>query len=239
MLDKIGINGFVMEQDSRFLKLGTDAVLLSEFARVKKGERVCDLGCGTGAISLLLAARHEGITIDGVEISEGAARLAKKNAEHNNITDRFFVHNMDLKNVSEAFLAASFDSVVSNPPFMARSAGLETEKGELLGARMEIFCNIRDVCRAASYLLKFGGLFSVVYRPERMAELISAMRENGLEPKRVRLVQDTACAAPSLFLIEARKGGGVGISFMPTLFVKNPDGTETDEIKRIYMRETE
>ncbi len=236
MLDEIGINGFVMEQDERFLKLGTDAVLLSEFARVKQRERVCDLGCGTGAISLLLAARHKEIKIDGVEISEGAALLAKKNAVHNNIEDRFSVHNMDLKNVADKFAAASFDSVVSNPPFMARSAGLKTEKGELVSARMEIFCNICDVCKAASYLLKFGGLFSVVYRPERMAELISALRKNNLEPKRVRLIQDTTSAAPSLFLLEARKGGGIGISFMPTLIVKNPDGTETDEIRRIYRR---
>ena len=236
MLDKIGINGFVMEQDKRFLKLGTDAVLLSEFARIKHSERVCDLGCGTGAISLLLAARHEKIRIDGVEISEGAARLAKRNAEHNNIQDRFRVYNMDLKEVAREFSAGSFDAVVSNPPFMARAAGLETEKGELLSARMEIFCNIRDVCRAASYLLKFGGLFFAVYRPERMAELFCALHENGLEPKRVRLVQDTAVAAPSLFLIEARKGGGKGVNFMPTLFMKNPDGTETEEVRQIYRR---
>ncbi len=236
MLDKIGINGFVMEQSAQFLKLGTDAMLLSEFARVKKGWKVCDLGCGTGAISILLAARHDSIKIDGVEISEGAAALARKNVEHNNIEDRMRVWNMDLKEVSRKFSQGAFDAVVSNPPFMARNCGLATEKGELVGARMEIFCNINDVCRAASYLLKFGGLFSVVYRPERLSELISALRANGLEPKRMRLVQDTVSAEPSLFLLEAKKGGGVGVKFMPTLIIKNADGSETEEVRRIYHR---
>ena len=83
MLDQLGINGFVMEQDKRYLKLGTDAMLLSEFARLKRNDKVCDLGCGTGAVSILLAARHENITISGVEIVEGAAELCERNIMHN------------------------------------------------------------------------------------------------------------------------------------------------------------
>lgn len=236
MLDELGINGFVMEQNGDFLKLGTDAVLLSEFAGIKKGFRVCDLGCGTGAVSLLLAARHRDIRIDGVEIVEGAASIAEKNAVHNNIQDRFFVHHMDLKDVSEKFPAGSFDAVVSNPPFIKKGAGLATEKGELLCARMEIFCDIDDVCRAASYLLRYGGAFSVIHRPARMSDLFSSLKSNGLEPKRVRFVQDTVSAEPSLILVEARKGGQSGVSAMPVLIVKNPDGTETDEVRRIYGR---
>lgn len=236
MLDELGINGFVMEQDKRYLKLGTDAMLLSEFAGIKPRDNVCDLGCGTGAVSILLAARYENITVHGVEIVEGAAKLCEKNAVHNNIEDRLFVHNIDLKNVRSEFSAGSFSAVVSNPPFMQADGGLRTEKEELLCARMEICCTIDDVCSAASYLLKFGGSFSVVYRPSRLADLFSAMEKHNLAPKRLRLVQDTVAAEPSLVLVEARKGGGSGIKLFPTLIIKNPDGSETEETREIYRR---
>lgn len=236
MLDELGINGFVMEQDKKYLKLGTDAMLLSEFARVPKYGRVCDLGCGSGAVSVLLAARHESVSLCGVEIVEGAAKLCEKNVAHNNIADRMTVHNIDLKNVRDIFAAGSFDAVVSNPPFMQADGGLRTEREELLCARMEICCTIDDVCAASSYLLKFGGSFSLVYRPSRLADLFSALEKHNLAPKRMRLVQDTVSAEPSLVLLEARKGGGSGIKLMPALILKNTDGSECEETRRIYQR---
>ncbi|MBQ2840047.1 MAG: methyltransferase [Oscillospiraceae bacterium] len=236
MLDNLGINGFVMEQDEKYLKLGTDAMLLSEFARVKKGANVCDLGCGSGAVSVLLAARHENISISGVEIVEGAAELARKNVMHNNLENRMKVYTLDLKDVRSVFEAGSFDSVVSNPPFMQKGAGLETGREELLCARMEICCTIDDVCEAASYLLKFGGDFSLVYRPSRLYDLFLALKKHNLAPKRMRLVQDTVTAEPSLVLLEARKGGGSGIKHLPALILKNADGSESEETKKIYHR---
>ena len=235
-LDKLGINGFVMEQSSEYLKLGTDAMLLSEFAKVKGRDKVCDLGCGSGAVSILLAARHEGISLSGVEIVEGAARLAERNIEHNNISDRMQVFCEDLKNVGKLFSSGSFDAVVSNPPFMQMGGGIPTEREALLCARMELCCTIDDVCRAAAYLLKFGGAFSLVYRPSRLSDLFGALLKYDMQPKRMRLVQDTVTAEPSLVLVEARKGGGSGIKLLPTLILKNPDGTETDETKEIYQR---
>ncbi|MBQ6697550.1 MAG: tRNA1(Val) (adenine(37)-N6)-methyltransferase [Oscillospiraceae bacterium] len=236
MLDELGINGFVMEQDKKYLKLGTDAMLLSEFARIKKNDKVCDLGCGAGAVSILLAARYESIELCGVEIVEGAAKLCQRNIAHNNIGSRMSVYHDDLKNVRGLFSAGSFDTVVSNPPFMQSGSGLHTESEELLCARMEICCTIDDVCAAAAYLLKFGGSFSLVYRPARLADLFRALEKHELAPKRMRLVQDTAAAEPSLVLVEARKGGKSGIKNMPALILKNPDGSETEETKKIYRR---
>ena len=236
MADEIGINGFVMEQDEKFLKFGTDAMLLSEFAGIKRRDTVCDLGCGAGAISILLAARYESIKIHGVEIVKGAAELAEKNAKLNNIADRMKIHNIDLKDGRGGFSSGSFDAVVSNPPFMKLGDGLETDREELRIARMEVFCTIDDVCAAASYLLRFGGSFSLVHRPSRLWDIFAALEKYKLAPKRFRLVQDTVKAEPSLVLIEARKGGGSGIKLMPTLILKNPDGTETDETRAIYQR---
>lgn len=235
-LDELGIGGFVMEQDSKYLKLGTDSMLLSEFVKVRKRDRICDLGCGTGAVSILLAARHPEVSLCGVEIVEGAASLAKKNAFHNKIEDRMQVFHTDLKDVAERFEAGSFDAVVSNPPFMQMGGGIPTGREELLCARMELRCTIDDVCRAASYLLKFGGSFSLVYRPSRLSDLFAALLKNNMQPKRMRLVQDTVFAEPSLVLLEARKGGGSGIKLLPTLVLKSEDGSESEETKRIYMR---
>ena len=235
-LDELGIGGFVMEQDSKYLKLGTDSMLLSEFAKVRKRDRICDLGCGSGAVSILLAARHPEVSLCGVEIVEGAASLAKKNIFHNKIGDRMQVFHMDLKDVAERFEAGSFDAVVSNPPFMQMGGGIPTGREELLCARMELCCTIDDVCRAASHLLKFGGSFSLVYRPSRLSDLFAALLKNNMQPKRMRLVQDTVNAEPSLVLLEARKGGGSGIKLLPTLILKNEDGSESEETKRIYQR---
>lgn len=235
-LDELGINGFVMEQDAKYLKLGTDSMLLSEFAKVRKRDKVCDLGCGTGAVSILFAARHPEISLCGVEIVEGAAELAKKNIVHNKIEERMQVYNMDLKDVQDRFEAGSFDAVVSNPPFMQMGGGIPTGREELLCARMELCCTIDDVCRAASYLLKFGGGFSLVYRPSRLSDLFAALLKYNMQPKRMRLVQDTVSAEPSLVLLESRKGGGSGIKLLPTLILKDECGNESEETRRIYQR---
>ena len=101
---------------------------------------------------------------------------------------------------------------------------------------MELFCDMDDVCRVASYLLRFGGSFFVVHRPSRISDLFASLRKYSLEPKKIRFVQDTVSAEPSLILAEARKGGKSGVKAIPTLIVKNPDGSETDEIKKIYQR---
>ncbi|MBQ3055734.1 MAG: tRNA1(Val) (adenine(37)-N6)-methyltransferase [Oscillospiraceae bacterium] len=233
--DQLGINGFVLLQDEEHLKLGTDAMLLSDFARIPKGARVADLGCGNGAIFILLAARHPSCTLHGVEIQEKSYHLAAENIRLNHIEDRAYAHCADLRDLS--FLPSdSFDVVVSNPPYMKSGSGLKAENPALLAARMEIDCTIEDVCRSASRLLKFGGSFSLVYRPDRLEDLFSALKAANLAPKRMRLVQNKVDAAPSLVLLEARKGGKPGMVHLPVLCIREASGEETAEIKEIYQR---
>ncbi|MEG2857982.1 MAG: methyltransferase, partial [Clostridia bacterium] len=120
MIDELGIGGFVLKQDDDFLKLGTDAMLLSDFARISKaGTRVCDLGCGNGAISILIAARHAQAHIDAIEIMPGAARLAHENVELNGLSSRMRVLCGDIKDVRKHYATESFDCVVANPPYLA------------------------------------------------------------------------------------------------------------------------
>ena len=235
-IEEIGIGGFVLAQEESYLKLGTDAVLLSDFAHVPKGGRVCDLGCGNGAICVLLAARRADVSLCGLEIMPGAAELARKNAQLNRIEGRFRVVCGDLCDISAHFERGSFDAVVSNPPYMPKGSGIPADCRELQCAKAEECCDILDVCRAAGYLLQDGGRFSLVYRPERLADLFAALGENGFAPKRMRLVQNKVDAAPSLVLVEARKGGKSGIRNLPVLCIREADGRETAEVRKIYQR---
>lgn len=238
MIDELGIAGFRLKQSRDFLKLGTDAMLLSDFTRVKKRDRVCDLGCGNGAITVLLAARHPEIFLAGVEILPGAAALAEENIALNHLESRMRVICGDVLHIEELLPPESFQVVVSNPPYLKRDGGLHTENENLLTARMEIACTIDDICRAAAYLLRYGGNFSIVYRPERLPALFEALARCDLAPKRMRFVQNNQETAPALVLVEARKCGKSGLSVLPTLFIRDENGKETEEIRRIYQRGT-
>ncbi len=235
-IENIGINGFVLAQKEGFLKLGTDAVLLSDFANIPKNGKVCDLGCGNGAICILLAARRADVSVCGLEIMPGAAALAEENARLNNIEERMQVVCGDLCHVEEYFSMGSFNAVVSNPPYMPAGSGIPAACAELQAAKTEVYCDVRKLCRAAGYLLQDGGLFSLVYRPERLSDLFCALTEYGFAPKRMRMVQNKVDAAPSLVLVEARKGGKSGIKCLPVLCIRNEDGSETDEVRKIYHR---
>ncbi|NLG53226.1 MAG: tRNA1(Val) (adenine(37)-N6)-methyltransferase [Clostridiales bacterium] len=235
-LDSLGIGGFIMKQSPDYFKLGTDAVLLSEFVKVRKRDRICDLGAGAGAVTILLAARHPVVRISAIEIRQGAAEIMRENISLNNIENRVDAICADLKKIRGVLPAESFDVVVSNPPYLKKDEGFKTEKGELLTARMEIDCTIDDVCAAAAYLLRFGGVFGVVYRPERLADLFRSLASTGLEPKRMRLVQNKPGASPSLVLVEAQKGARPGLKCLPVLQIRDESGAESAEIKRIYCR---
>lgn len=238
MIDEIGIGGFKLKQSDDFLKLGTDAMLLSHFANIKKRDNVCDLGCGNGAISILLCARHPEITVTGIEILEGAAHLARENVEINNLQPRMQVINGDVVKIRDLLPAESFTHVVSNPPYMKLTGGLHTENENLLSARMEINSTIDDMCRAAAYLLKYQGSFSLVYRPERLSVLFASLKAHNFTPKRLRFVQNDMKTEPSLVLVEARKHGKEGLKVLPTLFIRDEDGNETQEVQEIYQRNT-
>lgn len=236
MIDELGINGFKIKQSDDFLKLGTDAMLLSHFANIKKRDNVCDLGCGNGAISILLCARHPEITVTGIEILDGSAHLARENVELNKIENRMTVIHGDVRNIKGLLPAESFTHVVSNPPYMKLDGGLHTGNENLLSARMEMNSTIDDMCRAAEYLLKYQGSFSLVYRPERLGTLFASLKEHNFAPKRIRLVQNDIHTEPSLVLVEARKHGKDGLKVLPTLFIRDDKGNESEEVRKIYQR---
>jgi len=212
---------------------GLDSFALSSLPKLKPGLRVCDLGCGTGLLSLLLLQRQRELTVTGLDIQPEAVRLASLAAAENGLTDRLSFRLEDLRKT--ALPAGSFDLVICNPPYFPPASGPLPKSGRT--ARTEETCTLEDVCRIAARLLRWGGNFCLVHKPERLADLFCAARQSGLEAKRLRLVCSRPERAPSLVLAEARRGGRPGLAVEPPLILENPDGSPTAELDRIYFRE--
>ena len=214
---------------------GLDSFLLASLPKLKPGWKVCDLGCGTGLLGLLLLQRQRALAVTGLDIQPEAVRLGKLAAAENRMEDRLFFRLEDLRET--ALPAGSFDLAVCNPPYFPPSAG-PLPKGEARRtARTEESCTLEEVCRAAARLLRWGGSFCLVHKPERLTDLLCALRGEGLEPKRLRLVSLRPERAPSLLLLEARRGGKPGLAVEEPLILENPDGSPTAELNRIYFRE--
>ena len=235
-LDDLGLGGLRLIQDKTQFCFGVDAVLLSDFARVKYRGRALDLGCGNAIIPLLLSHKTKAAHIAGVEIQSAPAALARRNVELNGLSEKIKIYEDDLKNVSEAYFGFAFDTVVSNPPYMEPERGEKNASETVKIARHEVACNVFDVVSAASRCLKFGGLFFMIHRPERVADIISAMRSYGLEPKRLRAVHPKAGQNASMILIEGQKGAHPSCIMLPPLYIHNAEGGYTDEINAIYER---
>ena len=231
----IGKTGYKIIQGDCHLKLGTDSVLLAHFAKCRKTDKVCDLGAGSGAISMILAAQNPKISVDMIEIEPAAAQIAGENIKLNALDGRVFLHNRDLNHVKEFLPTAGFDVVVSNPPYMPKGSGKTRQSREQIVARTEECCTIEQLCRAAAHLLRFGGMFYVVYTPARLCDLFCAMRAAGIEPKRVRLVQNRADSAPKIVLVQAMHGGNSGIKFEDTLVLRDDEGNWYPEMRDLLI----
>lgn len=234
--DALWPGGPAFIQDNDAFRLGTDSVLLSYFASQGRAKRVCDLGCGTGIISVLLAWNDSAVLIDGIELQPDWAVIARENVRLSRLGDRLNIIDGDLRRHREFLVAGAYDLVVSNPPYYAAGSGKSSDSERTATAREERTCTLTDLCAAASYLTRWGGRFALVHKPERLAEVISVLRDNGLEPKRLRFVQYKAQSAPNLFLIESRRGGNPSLAIEPPLILADENGNDTEEVKRIYHR---
>lgn len=218
---------------------GTDTFLLSSLPRLRPGLRVCDLGCGTGLLGFLLLQRQPDLRIAGLDIQPEAAALARRAAAENGLTERLDFRCGDLRQVRGIFPTGCFDLVVCNPPYYPPAGGKLSADGARRTARSETEASLADLCAAASYLLRWGGKFCLVHKPERLADVLCGLRDAGMEPKRLRFVHNRAADPPSLFLAEGCRGGRPGITVEPPLILQNGDGTPTAELNAIYFRNQE
>lgn len=233
-LDELHRNGYQIIQNPERFCFGMDAVLLSGFARVKEGERVLDLGTGTGIIPILLAARTKGASFTGLEIQTESADMAKRSVRLNDLEDRVHIVTGDIKEAAGIFGAASYHVVTCNPPYMTGGHGLQNPDQPKAIARHEVLCTLEDVIKQASRLLMPGGRFYMVHRPFRLAEIMSGLCAHGLEPKRMRLVYPFVDREPNMVLLEALKGGKPRITVEKPLIIYKEPGKYMDEIYEIY-----
>ena len=165
--------------------------------------------------------------------------LAERAAAENRLTDRLTFQSIDLRQVRQHFSTGSFDLVVCNPPYYPPACGKVSADNARRTARSETEASLADICAAASYLLRWGGKFCLVHKPERLTDTACALREAGMEPKRLRFVQNRPDTAPSLFLIEGCRGGKPGVDIQPPLLLQTDTGAPTGELNVIYFRDQE
>ena len=227
-------NGIVLWEQAEQFRLGTDSVACAWFARFAHRSRIADLGCGSGAIALMLLASDPTLQVTGIELQQEAAELAQENALRNQV--QFTVRHGDLRKIRTLLPAGSMDGVISNPPYFPVGSG-QAAAGPLAPARSEETCSLTQLVQAAAWLLRWGGKFSLVHRPERLADLIWELRCQTMEPKRIRFVRHRPDSPVSLVLLEARKGGKPGLSYEPDLILFDQNGNETEEYRKMYHRD--
>lgn len=233
-IDDLQRNGYRIIQNPGRFCFGMDAVLLSSFAKVKKGERVLDLGCGNGVIPLLLEAKTEGEKFFGLEIQEESADMARRSVALNGLESKIEIVTGDMKEAVNIFGAASFHVITMNPPYMTGNHGLVNPSDAKAIARHEITCNLEEMIREASRVLMPRGRFYMVHRPFRLAEIMSLMVKYHLEPKRMRLVYPYVDKEPNMVLIEGLRDGNSRITVESPLIVYKSPGVYTEELKKMY-----
>lgn len=233
-IDDLQRNNYKIIQDPNRFCFGMDAVLLSGFARAREGDKVLDLGTGTGIIPLLIEAKTKAAHLTGLEIQAESADMAARSVKLNGLSEKIEIVTGDIKEAVRLFGAASFDVITCNPPYMTEHHGLQNEHAPMAIARHEILCTLEDIISQSAKLLKPGGNFFMVHRPFRLAEIMVLMHQYRIEPKRMQLVYPFVDKEPNMVLIEGKRGSRPRMTVEKPLIVYKEPGVYTDEIYDIY-----
>lgn len=237
VIDELNINGFKIKQDKNLFSFGTDAVLLSYFAKIRKNEKVLDIGTGNGIVPVLLFAARNTLDfhVTGAEIQKESFEIAKENILLNGLCGKFDVLNIDINNAPEHLEYNSFNVVVTNPPYMKKDTGFVSGSDFIKTAKHEVKLTLEELLYQASRLLKSNGRFYMIHRAERLYEVLDGMKRCGIEPKEMQFVYGRADLKPDLFLVEGRKAQRPGLVILEPLILRNSENEFTDEVKLIYQ----
>lgn len=233
-LDDLQVSGYHIIQSEKHFKFSIDAVLLSHFATIKDHAHVMDMCSGTGIVGTLLCAHTTADHIDCVEIQDELSDMCRRSIEYNQANDRMRAHCMDLKDTPMHFGYEQYDAVVCNPPYQKLGSGKQNDAKARLLARFEVACTLDDVIRSAASLVKNKGRIALSHRPERLADIITQMRQYRIEPKRLQLVHSKAGEDAVILLIEGIKNGNPGMTMLPPLMVYDASGKYSTELLEIY-----
>ena len=239
-IDDLEFKDLKIIQNKNGFCFGIDSVLLSDFAKeIKKDSKVIDLGTGTGVISILLCCKTKLKKIIGIEIQKDVADMASRSVVLNHLEKKAEIINEDINNLYKIFPSNSFDAIVTNPPYKKQNTGLTSKEESQLISRHEILCNIDDIAKISSYLLKSNGSIYLIHRPDRLIDLFESLRKYKLEPKILRFIYPKINKEPNLVLIKATKGAKQFLKNERPLIIYNNDETYTDEILEIYNKKGE
>ena len=214
----IDFNGYPIIQDDRFLKMTQDTALLSDFAKLKKKDRVLDIGAGVGSLGILLLVKNKDIITDGIEIEPEAAKIAQQNYHNCGFAGRGEIIIGDMK---EMKAPDTYTVCISNPPYFDVKRGKTSQMASVATARAEHNATITHVCQLAKRVLKWGGRLYFCYKPERLDKAFSALYDNQFAIKRLCFVHQRAEKPANLVLVEARYGGGEWCQVEPPIVIEN------------------
>ena len=236
-IDDLEFKGLKMIQNTEGFCFGIDSILLSDFAKqIKKGAKVLDLGTGTGIIATLLCGKTELSEIIGIEVQEEVAQMAKRSIQLNHLENRFKIIQDNITNLNIYFEKNTFDAIVTNPPYKKEATGVQNEDTKKLISRHEIEANLEDFIKISKDMLKDKGEFYIVYRPERLVDLLSLMRKYKIEPKKIRFVYSNINAVSKLVLVQGVKNARTFLKLEPNLYIYDDNGNYTEEILKIYNK---
>jgi tRNA1(Val) A37 N6-methylase TrmN6 len=233
-IDELSAHGLQISQPRHGYRFSVDPLLLCDFAGVRDGERVIDLGTGCGIMPLVLARSRADVHIVGVEYQEMMAELARRNVKANGLDGRIAVLGEDVVALKPHFPVSSFDLVISNPPYRRPGTGKVSPGTGRDRARHESTATLADFLSAAKYLVKPSGRICFIYHPSRLAELLSEATALKLVPLRLRMVHGTITAEARMVMVELVKGRGGAVTVLPPLLVYAEQGKYTSEMQRIY-----
>ena len=233
-IDDLQLKGLRIIQDPKRFCFGIDAVLLSDYVKVKKGGRVLDLCTGSGIIPILLSAKSEASNISAIEIQKESVEMARRSVLLNDLQDKIDIFEGDINDYDSFIPRSSIDVVTCNPPYMIGGHGLTNDADYKTMARHEISCTLEDVIRVSAEVLKPAGELFMIHRPFRLSEIMCKLTEYGLEPKRMRLVHPYADKEPNMVLIMAKRGAKPRLTVEKPLIVYSKPGVYTEEILEKY-----
>lgn len=218
-LDDLQLDGLKLIQDPGKFCFGVDAVFLSDFARVKPGETVLDMGTGNGVIPILLAAKTRGEKFTGLEIQAETAEMARRSVRLNQLEDRIEIVTGDIKEAAAIFKPAFFDVITTNPPYMLSEHGLKNPDDARAIARHEVLCSLDDILRESMRLLQDKGRFYMIHRPFRLTEIMIKMNHYKIEPKRIQFIYPHIDREPAMVLIEGVRGAKSRVTVEPPIVI--------------------
>lgn len=231
----LGFKNYYIVQDTEMFNFSLDSVLLPNFVTINKNvKKILDIGCGNAPIPLILSTKTNA-EIVGVEIQKEVFNLAKKSVKINKLEKQIKIINADINNIYNEFETESFDIITCNPPFFKVNEKSNFNKSDYKTiARHEVMLNLDDIFKVSKKLLKNNGYIAVVHRPERLLDVITAMRNYNIEPKRIQFVYPKKGIEANILLIEGTKNGKPGLKVLPPIYTHLENGTYTEQIKKYF-----